>query len=481
MPTATLTPDAKSLLGKTIRELRERLLRDLHDAAEGAYRLAVTPAQAKLDEAHGIRRKRLEDWLDERARSTKPKNAKERDTARARFRLAAEKEAAATLLNRLVLVRHLEALGLSRPAVLTGGFTSKGYRAFRDFGPALLGDETEGFQLLLDLLFDELSLDLPGLFGDVGTTGLFPVPASTLREIIERLDDPRLAGAWTDDTTLGWVYQYWNDPEREALDAKIAGGGKVEPHEIASKTQMFTERYMVEWLLHNSLGVQWLCICKKHGWRPDAEAVLPDLDARRAEWRKKREAGEVALDALMPIAEGLEDRWKYYVPQPIPEDAISSARDSVKELKILDPACGSGHFLVIAFDLLAALYEEEARHRGESWSKKEIAESILENNLHGVDIDPRAVQIAAAALFLKAKAYARDMRPKRLNLVAPVLNLAQLPADDPALDQAQEGDKGRDRDPRGPHQSLDDGARRRRPPGDAAQGGCRRGGGDQGI
>ena len=66
--------------------------------------------------------------------------------------------------------------------------------------------------------------------------------------------------AWGDDTTLGWVYQYWNDPDREALDKKIADGGKIEPHEIAQKTQMFTERYMVEWLLQNSLGLSWLTI-----------------------------------------------------------------------------------------------------------------------------------------------------------------------------------------------------------------------------
>jgi hypothetical protein len=135
----------------------------------------------------------------------------------------------------------------------------------------------------------------------------------------------------------------------------------------------------------------------------------------------------------MPIYGELEDRWKYYVPQPIPADMVAKAPESVRDLKILDPACGSGHFLVIAFDLLAALYREEARHGGEVWSDKGIAEGILENNLHGVDIDPRAVQIAAASLFVKARSFAREMRPKRVNLVAPALRLGRLPADDPAL------------------------------------------------
>ncbi len=135
----------------------------------------------------------------------------------------------------------------------------------------------------------------------------------------------------------------------------------------------------------------------------------------------------------MPIDGELEEAWKYYVPQPLPDEVVKHAPSTLRELKLLDPACGSGHFLVVAFDLLATLYREEARHRGESWSDRQIAEWILENNLHGVDIDPRAVQIAAAAVFLKAKALAKDAAPAQVNLVAPALRLSALKADDPAL------------------------------------------------
>jgi hypothetical protein len=298
---------------------------------------------------------------------------------------------------------------------------------------------------LLGLVFDELALDLPGLYGPVRMTQLVPVPAATLRAVITALDDEALATVWTDDTTLGWIYQYWNDPEREALDKKLAASKKLENHEIASKTQMFTERYMVEWLLHNSLGQMWLAMCRKHGWTADVEraeaggSLLDRLDARRAAWRAKREAGEVPLDALMPIEPGLEDRWKYWVPQPMPADAVDKAPDSVRGLKLLDPACGSGHFLVIAFELLFYLYQEEARHRGEvagadgaPWSDRWIVESILEHNLHGIDIDPRAVQIAAAALMLKARQLCAEAEPRTMNLVAPNLSLASLAEDDPA-------------------------------------------------
>jgi very-short-patch-repair endonuclease len=106
---------------------------------------------------------------------------------------------------------------------------------------------------------------------------------------------------------------------------------------------------------------------------------------------------------------------------------------SLHHLKLIDPACGSGHFLVIAFDLLFAFYQEESRHRGEVLTDAEIANSILENNLYGIDIDARAVQMAAAALWLKAKGLCKDAAPKQINLVAANLNLANLPKDDPEL------------------------------------------------
>jgi hypothetical protein len=437
----SLNPDAKKLLAETIRGttqapekgLRARLLVAIHDEADRRYRLSVPIAEAGLDETHRSRRKRIEDWLDERTRATKPKNKAEQRATRDRLLTQAETESAATLINRLVLLRHLEALGLSKPVVVTGGWKSAGYRDFREFAPGLTGDDTEGYSTLLQYLFEELAVDLPGLFGDVGLTRLFPVPAATLREVIERIDEPGLASVWADDTTLGWVYQFWNDFERDALDAKALDGGKIEPHEIASKTQMFTDRYIAEWLLQNSLGLTWLAMCQKHGWKADAERVLPVLEARRAAWRTKRDAGEVALDALMPIEGELEGAWKYYVPQPIPQDAVEKSPTSVAAIKLLDPACGSGHFLVIAFGLLASLYREEARHLQKSITDREIAESIVENNLHGIDIDPRAIQIAAAAVFLKAKSFAKDARPKKVNLVAPVLQLGKLPGDDPAI------------------------------------------------
>ncbi|MDQ3263396.1 MAG: BREX-6 system adenine-specific DNA-methyltransferase PglX, partial [Myxococcota bacterium] len=425
-----MNPESKPRLRKTIRELREVLLRELEDYSEQQYLLKLDwKKNPRLTAEKRERRRRLEAAIAERAAEDKsPGDAKARAFA------AAYKEVGATLLNRLVLIRHLEALNLSRPAVVTGGWKSPGYQQFRSMGAALCDDDTQGLGTLLQLLFDELAVALPGLFGNVGLTALIPIPPATLRKVVEALDEVP-ADVWQDDMTLGWVYQYWNDPDREALDEKLHERGKLEPHEIASKTQMFTERYMVDWLLQNSLGPTWLALCQKNGWTPEVkrDGVLDDLDARRAEWRGKRERREVEQDALMPTAGEVEEAWRYYVPQPLPEEVVKHAPTSLRELKLLDPACGSGHFLVVAFDLLTTLYREEARHRGESWSDRQIAEWILERNLHGVDIDPRAVQIAAAGLYLKAKALAKDAAPAQLNLVAPALRLGTLPDDDPAL------------------------------------------------
>ncbi len=452
-----MSSEAKTWLSGTVRKLRESLLKGLQDEVESVYRLSLPAARAGLDEARTRQRERLEGYLDEQVRAGGLVGKETREQAGRRHLAAAVKLAAATFLNRLVVLRQMEALGLREVKILTGGWGSLGFKEMREFAAGLNG---EAESTLLRLTFEELALDLPGLFGNVGINDLIPIPTSTLKPTVEVLEGEALsredvADLWRDDTLLGWVYQFWNDPEREALDEKIRNRGKIENHEIAAKTQLFTDRYMVEWLLQNSLGQLWFHICKTNGWTPEvvADGTLDRLEARREDWRAKRDRGEVDLEALMPLDNDAEERWKYYVPRVLglqaeawseraegPEDLTS-----VFDLKLLDPACGSGHFLVIAFDLLAELYKEEARHRGTSWTAEQIATSIIERNLHGIDIDPRAVQIAAAALYLKMKVYAPSARPRQMSLVASNLGLSSLPKDDPALlalQQAVEAETG---------------------------------------
>jgi len=432
-----LTPTSRKALSDTIRAVRARLLDDLAKHTQSRLQLSLPLERSSLEEPLRTQRVRLERWLDERERAMAAGSRSKRDALRQRALDGAVHECAATLLNRLVILRAMEARGIAVMPVLTGGWRSKAYREFREWAPALCEDESEGYAGLLQMVFREHALELPGVFGAVGVEELLEVPPGTLRAVVDALDDEALADAWDDDTTPGWVYQYWNDPERERLDAKLTDGGKVEPHEIASKTQMFTERYMVEWLLQNTLGLQWFALCRKKGWTAEATSVLPSLEARRSNWRAKRERGEVALDELVPVNDGLERRWCYWVEQPVPEAMVEAVGESVRQWRVLDPACGSGHFLVIAFGLLFELYREEARHRSQTeelhWTDREIAQWIVEDNLHGVDLDPRAVQLAAASVWLSMKERARDAVPRRMNLVATAFDLARLSETDEAV------------------------------------------------
>lgn len=120
----TMTSDAKTKLSKAIRALRERLLIELREATDRQYLLSIR--NPKLDAATRARRQRLEDWLaeQERRETGKPKRTQDH------FRREAEKQAAYTLLNRLAILRIMEATGLRKPAVVTGGWNSQGYKVF---------------------------------------------------------------------------------------------------------------------------------------------------------------------------------------------------------------------------------------------------------------------------------------------------------------------------------------------------------------
>lgn len=135
-----MTPEAKRALSTTIRPLRARLLDDLHDATESAYRLSVRVQDARVDEAKRIRPERLEMWIKEQQRA-QGTNAKAKSTrSDADFRRDVEKQAAYTLLNRIVILRLMEAQSddvqpMRKPALITGGWESPAYRTFRALAP----------------------------------------------------------------------------------------------------------------------------------------------------------------------------------------------------------------------------------------------------------------------------------------------------------------------------------------------------------
>ena len=214
---------------------------------------------------------------------------------------------------------------------------------------------------------------------------LFPLGA-TWDRVIAALNHPAIPPAtYAEDEVLGWVYQYWNTAAKAAIYEKLGQGGKIEePEELAAASTLYTERYIVDYLLQNTLGALWV---------------------------------EMHPDTNLPAS------WFYYVRPPEGKPPVTREPKHVREITLLDPCVGSGHFLVRAFELFAQLYAEEGIE-----DPTEVPSLILEHNLHGVDIDRRATQIAALALYLKGCAAAGpNFRPRKLNLVNCDLALPPTP------------------------------------------------------
>jgi hypothetical protein len=247
---------------------------------------------------------------------------------------------------------------------------------------------------------------------------LLPRPAA-LQAVEAALNRPEVPPeTYAQDEVLGWVYMYYRAAEKDAVYARLAKGKKLErPDEFAAASYLYTERYMVDYLLQNTLGRLWLDL------HPDSR-----LPAQWPYFVRPPASAEGAAASSNPAAEGGQTA-NTPNPDAAPPSSPSTAgsplspsiggkgtgdRGLVRGLTLLDPACGSGHFLVRAFDLFAAMYAEEGIE-----DPAEVPALILERNLHGIDIDPRAVQIAALGLYLKGCALAGPaFRPRRLNLLS---------------------------------------------------------------
>jgi hypothetical protein len=192
---------------------------------------------------------------------------------------------------------------------------------------------------------------------------------------------------FTADDSLGWVYQFWQSEEKDRVNAS---GDKIDGRSIPAVTQLFTEHYMVLFLLHNTLGA-W------HAGKVLAQnSTLATTAKDEAELRRA-----VALET----AGGYEFEYLRFVREPNPSSddggddqgpwrpmggAYEGWPKTAAELKVLDPSCGSGHFLVAAFELLVRLRMHE-----EGLSVEAAEEAVLRDNLFGLEIDPRCTQIAA--------------------------------------------------------------------------------------
>jgi hypothetical protein len=299
------------------------------------------------------------------------------------------RETAFTHLNRLVAFKLLETRGLVR-SPLAKRHAANGFMMWLGSRPAEealynQGDnpnDRDGFgEAPRDRVYrrfllwqcGELAKEIRVLFDpDNVPSMLFPRPG-VLKELIDALNSDDRKDDWAagNEETVGWVYQYFNAEEKAAaFDKVFKKKKKFETTDIPAATQVFTPRWVVRFLVENSLGRLWLSM------HPDS---------------------------------CLGDKLSYLVP--LPASAPVAAVKPAKEIRVLDPATGTMHFGLVAFGLLVQMYREEVAHAGTpGWpaqpsvqDETAIPGAILANNLFGIDIDLRAVQLAALALYLKAK------------------------------------------------------------------------------
>ncbi|MCY3952778.1 MAG: hypothetical protein OXG69_09555 [bacterium] len=275
------------------------------------------------------------------------------------------REATFTHLNRLVAVRIAEDLGLLPPS-LADGDRSQGYRDVAELAPLLAADDTNDYWAYLKMCGDELASDVPALFDPRNPLLALAPSAGAVRNLVGLFAADNDADLWAASDCLGWCYQFFNTSEERAA-MREASQAPRDSRELAVRNQFFTPRYVVDFLVQNSLGRRLL----------DADPSSPLIDDLPLLVDPPTESGE---------------------PVDLPEVAV------------LDPACGSGHFLLAAYDLL----ERAWRHAGVT--PADAAKHIV-GSLWGIDIDPRGAQVASAALLFRARRSCPDGPLPRPNII----------------------------------------------------------------
>jgi len=226
---------------------------------------------------------------------------------------------------------------------------------------------------------------------------LLKIPfAANHRIQLERMLDGLTPDTFTATDAIGWVYQFWQSKKKDEVNAS---GNKIGADELPAVTQLFTEDYMVDFLLDNTLGAWW---AGKNLTTEDSESAKTEDELRKklalsgCPWAYLRFVQE---DGAWRPAAGTYDGWP----------------KTTAELKCLDPCCGSGHFLVAMLERLVPMRMAEER-----LSKADAVRAVLRDNIHGLEIDPRCTQLAAFALALAAW----KMAPNTVKEPLPQLNIA---------------------------------------------------------
>ena len=281
-----------------------------------------------------------------------------------------------TIVNRLAALRCMEVRGFLEEEVTVfkeNGLTPAAETLVHE--EFLLEDEAilAAYHEACDDLVEEIEI----LFDRSSAYSLIDPDDDTFEELcgmLDAVDDE----VWRADDVLGWVYEYYNRPVVEALDAK----NNLEPADVGPANQFYTPHWVVRMLTDNSLGKLYL----EATGRTDS---VPAAEARSPEQRKER--------AVTPEdAPTVPELCTYLIPDEEPGEAPEF--DHPRELQVIDPACGSGHFLLYAFDVLERIWWAET-----DLDRAAIPAKILEHNLYGVDIDLRSCQLSAFNLYLKAR------------------------------------------------------------------------------
>jgi hypothetical protein len=270
------------------------------------------------------------------------------------------REAAFTHLNRLISIRIAEAIGLL-PESLANGSKSRGFRDLGEIMPMLAGD----YRAYLRLCGDELAADAPVLFDPRNPLLALEPSTGAFNELVALMADPGTADIWPAPDALGWAYQFFNtaDERREMREAQAPRNSR----ELAVRNQFFTPRYVVDFLVQNTIG-------------------------RRL----------IESDPASPLLNEL--------PMLIDPPTEPGPFLALEDVKCLDPACGSGHFLLGCYDVLERVWDLAGVAPSESAPK-------IVASLWGVDIDARCAQVASAAIVLRARRHCRDLVLPRPNIV----------------------------------------------------------------
>ncbi len=242
--------------------------------------------------------------------------------------------------------------------------------------------QVEAYRLLLVAACNDLSRVMPFLFEAIAdyTELLMPTDLLAADGWVNRMREVMTEDACQDVEIIGWLYQFYISEKKDQVFAGLKKNQKITAENIPAATQLFTPHWIVRYLVENSLGRLWL---------------------------------------LNRPASRLAERMEYYIaPEELETDFLRIS--GPQEIRICDPACGSGHMLTYAFDLLYAIYEEEG------FPPAEIPGLILTQNLTGIEIDDRAGALAAFALAMKAAAKLGRRRFLRMEVSPDVVVLENV-------------------------------------------------------